>query len=129
MRTACQPVRTQAQSSVWRARAGSARSTLSGAAMMLRIRAEHATVAGQRTEEYATTGAQVEDHSGVGRNLQRLGKAALWASEKRLRDHFTRTHAAPPSRISFTHDSAAIAAGKPVVGMASSTTWRMAAAP
>ena len=96
--------------------------------MMLGIRAKYTTVARQRTQEYATTGAPVEDHSGVGRNLQRRSETALRAGEDGLRDNLICTHAASPSSISFTHDSAAIAAGKPVVGMASNTTWRMAAA-
>ena len=89
--------------------------------MMLCIRAEDATIAWQRTEKGATTGAPMKDHSGVRWDVKQLTKAAMRAGKQRSCDQFTHG-ASLCSRMSFTHDSAAIAAGKPTVGIASSTT-------
>ena len=93
--------------------------------MMRRIGTEHTAIAWQWPQQGAATGAPVKNQSGVSWDVQTFGKAALRTSERGLCDDAIDIHAALSSKMSFTHDSAAIVTGKPVVGIASSTTWRI----
>jgi hypothetical protein len=97
---------------------------LPGDAVVLGVGTEDAAVTRTRAKHGAATGAPMEHQSGVGGDIQQLSVAAFRASEPGACNQVA--HAA--LRMSLIHESAAMPAGKPAVGIASSATWRIAAA-
>ena len=88
--------------------------------MMLCIGAEDTAVARQRAQKDATTGAPMKDHSDIQWDVEQLAIAALRTSKQRSCDQLFHG-ASMSSKISLPHESAAIATGKLMVGIASNT--------